>query len=66
MRMDRVPCSVHIDAEISKYLLNDMVQEAGVKPSLHALGTLSLMEGNKVKGVIFESKAAGRRYWRRW
>ena len=57
MRMDRVIFSVHIDAEISKCLLNDMVQEAGVKTYLHALGTPSLMEETKVKGAIFESKA---------
>jgi hypothetical protein len=57
VRMDRVICSVHIDAEISKCILNDMVQEAGVKTYLHALGTQPIMEGNKVKGVIFESKS---------
>ena len=57
VRMDRVICSVHIDAEISKCVLNDMVQEAGVKTYLHALGTQPIMEGNKVKGVIFESKS---------
>jgi hypothetical protein len=57
VRMDRVICSVHIDPEISKCILNDMVQEAGVKTYLHALGTQPIMEGNKVKGVIFESKS---------
>lgn len=57
VRMDRVICSVHIDAEISKCVLNDMVQEAGVKTHLHALGTQPIVEGNKVKGVIFESKS---------
>ncbi len=56
VRMDRVICSVHIDAEISKCVLNDLVNEAGVKTYLHALGTQPIMEGNKVKGVIFESK----------
>ena len=54
---NRVVCSVHIDAEISKCILNDMVNEAGVKTYLHALGTEPIMEGNKVKGVIFESKS---------
>jgi hypothetical protein len=57
VRMNRVICSVHIDAEISKCILNDMVQEAGVKTYLHALGTQPIVEGNKVKGVIFESKS---------
>ena len=57
IRMNRVILSVHIDAEISKCILNDMVQEAGVKTYLHALGTEPIMDGNKVKGVIFESKS---------
>ncbi len=57
VRRNMVICSVHIDAEISKCILNDMVQEAGVKTYLHALGTQPIMEGNKVKGVIFESKS---------
>ncbi|MEJ2246194.1 MAG: FAD-dependent oxidoreductase [Acidobacteriota bacterium] len=49
--------SVHIDAEISKCILNDMVEEAGVKTYLHAWGTEPVMDGNTVKGVIFESKS---------
>ena len=57
VRMNRVICAVHIDAEVSKCILNDMVNEAGVKTYMHALGTQPIMEGNKVKGVIFESKA---------
>jgi hypothetical protein len=54
---NRVGYSVHIDAEISKCILNDMVKEAGVKTYLHSWGTMPIMEGNKVKGVIFESKS---------
>jgi hypothetical protein len=57
VRMNTVVLSVHIDPEISKCILNDMVQEAGVKTYLHALGTQPIVEGNKVKGVIFESKS---------
>jgi hypothetical protein len=34
-----------------------MVQEAGVKVYLHALGTQPIMEGNVAKGVVFESKS---------
>jgi hypothetical protein len=49
--------SVHIDAEISKCILNDMVEKAGVKTYLHAWGTEPVMDGNTVKGVIFESKS---------
>lgn len=57
IRENRVILSVHIDAEISKCLLNDMVEEAGVKTYLHSWGTAPVMEGNTVKGVIFESKS---------
>lgn len=57
IRQDRVVYSVLIDAEISKCILNDMVEEAGVKTYLHSWGTEPIMEGNKVKGVIFESKS---------
>ena len=46
-----------IDAEISKCILNDMVNEANVKTYLHSWGTMPLMEGNKAVGVIFESKS---------
>ncbi len=54
---NRVGYSAHIDAEISKCILNDMMEEAGVKTYLHAWGTEPVMESNKVKGVIFESKS---------
>jgi hypothetical protein len=57
IREQRVIYSVHIDAEISKCILQDMVEEAGVKTYLHAWGTEPVMDGNKVKGVIFESKS---------
>ena len=57
IREQRVIYSVHIDAEISKCILQDMMEEAGVKTYLHAWGTEPVMEGNKVKGVIFESKS---------
>ena len=46
-----------IDAEISKCVLADMVNEAGVKTYLHSWGTMPLMEGNKAVGVVFESKS---------
>jgi hypothetical protein len=57
IRENRVIFSVHIDAEISKCVLNDMVEEAGVKTYLHSWGTGPIMDGNTVKGVIFESKS---------
>jgi hypothetical protein len=46
-----------IDAEISKCILNDMVNEAKVKTYLDSWGTMPIMEGNKAVGVIFESKS---------
>jgi hypothetical protein len=57
VREKTVIYSVHIDAEISKCILNDMVTEAGVKTYLHSWGTEPIMDGNQVKGVIFESKS---------
>ncbi|MBI4295915.1 MAG: FAD-dependent oxidoreductase [Chloroflexi bacterium] len=57
VRQERVCYSAVIDAEISKCVLNDMVREAGVKTYLHSWGTQPVMEGDKVKGVVFESKS---------
>jgi len=57
IRLDRVIYAAIIDAEISKVILNDMVEEAGVKTYLHSWGTEPIMEGNTCKGVIFESKS---------
>jgi hypothetical protein len=54
---NRVGYSAHIDAEISKCLFQDMMKEANVKNYLHSWGTEPIMEGNKAKGVIFESKS---------
>ncbi|MBR2793672.1 MAG: FAD-dependent oxidoreductase [Solobacterium sp.] len=49
-----------IDPEIGKNEMNRMVMEAGVKLYLHSWVTDTIMEGNTVKGIIFESKT-GRR-----
>lgn len=57
VREKTVLYSVHIDAEISKCILQDMMKEAGVKTYLHSWGTQPVMDGNQVKGVIFESKS---------
>jgi hypothetical protein len=57
VREKTVIYSVHIDAEISKCILNDMVSESGVKTYLHSWGTEPIMDGNQVKGVLFESKS---------
>jgi 2-polyprenyl-6-methoxyphenol hydroxylase-like FAD-dependent oxidoreductase len=49
-----------VDPEILKDELNDMVSGAGAELLLHSWGTQPIVEGNTVKGVIFESKS-GRR-----
>ena len=45
------------DPEMLKCILNDMVEEAGVKLSLHSWGTQAIADKGTVKGVIFESKS---------
>ncbi|MGD1118708.1 MAG: FAD-dependent oxidoreductase [Dehalococcoidales bacterium] len=45
------------DPEMLKCILNDMVEEAGVKLSLHSWGTQAIVEQGRVRGVIFESKS---------
>jgi hypothetical protein len=45
------------DPEMLKCILNDMVEEAGVKLSLHSWGTRAIVDNGKVKGIIFESKS---------
>jgi hypothetical protein len=49
--------SVFIDAEVCKYVLNDMFEEAGLKTYLHSWGTAAIMEKNEVQGIVFESKS---------
>jgi succinate dehydrogenase/fumarate reductase flavoprotein subunit len=56
-RLDRVVYAAIIDAEISKFILNEMVEEASVKVFCHAWGTEPIMEGNHCRGVIIESKS---------
>jgi hypothetical protein len=56
-RLDKVVYSVLIDAEISKCVLADMVNEAKIKTYLHSWGTEPIMDDNVAKGVIFESKS---------
>jgi len=54
---NKVRLSVIVDPEILKCVLNDMMEEAGVKLFLHSWGTQALMEEGLVRGVIFESKS---------
>ncbi len=46
-----------VDPEVLKDELNDMVIEAGAELFLHSWGTEPVMDGNQVKGVIFQSKS---------
>jgi hypothetical protein len=53
----RIEYTAWVDPELLKCVLNDMVEEAGVKLSLHSWGTRAIVENNKVQGVFFESKS---------
>jgi len=46
-----------IDPEAGKFVLDEMVREAGVKMLFHAWGTGVIMDGNTIKGVFLESKS---------
>lgn len=46
-----------LDTEIFKFLVDEMIQEAGITPLLHCYVTDVIMEGNYIKGVITESKS---------
>ena len=54
---DALVYSAILDPEIGKNEINRMVMEAGVKLFLHSWVTDTIMEGNTVKGVIFQSKS---------
>jgi hypothetical protein len=54
---NRIRLTATIDPELTKCILNDMVEEAGVKLYLHSWGTQAIVEDGTVKGVIFESKS---------
>lgn len=53
----KVRMSVSYDPEMLKCVMNDMVEEAGVKLYLHSWGARAITEGDTVRGVIFESKS---------
>ena len=46
-----------IDPEVAKDEINTMVLESGAEILLHCLVTEPIMEGNRVKGVILETKS---------
>jgi hypothetical protein len=53
----RVRMSVIVDPEMLKCVLNEMIEEAGVKLYLHSWGSRAVVDGKKVQGAIFESKS---------
>ena len=57
VRQGRVRLSANVDTEILKCVLNDMVEEAGVKLLLHCWAARAITDNDTVKGIIFESKA---------
>jgi hypothetical protein len=53
----RLIYGARFDSEIMKFVLNEMIEEARVSFYFHAFMTDVIMEGNAVRGVIFESKS---------
>jgi hypothetical protein len=53
----RVRYSVTVDPELLKCVLNDMVEEAGVKLYLHSWASCALANDDRVQGMVFESKS---------
>jgi hypothetical protein len=45
-----------LNAEMFKFMADQLIQEAGVTPLLHCLVVAPIMEGNLIRGVITESK----------
>jgi hypothetical protein len=46
-----------VDPEAAKYVIDDMITEAGVKMLYHTLGVNAIMDGNTIRGVFIESKS---------
>lgn len=46
-----------VDAEALKFVMLDMIEEAGVKVFLHCWGVDAVMYGEAVRGAVFESKS---------
>ncbi len=56
--IDRRPgSSPTVDAEAVKYVMVEMIEEAGVDVFLHCWGVDAIMEGDSVCGAVFESKS---------
>lgn len=48
--------AVNFDAEVFKYVAQEMVLEAGVDLRLYMSGARAIMDGNRVRGMIFETR----------
>ncbi len=46
-----------VDAEALKYVMVEMVTEAGVDVLLHCWGIDAIMDGNAIRGAVFQSKS---------
>lgn len=55
--VDGEPTYEVLDTEKFKFLIDEMIQEAGVKPLLHCYVTDVIMDGKRLIGVITESKS---------
>ena len=53
----RIEHTAWVDPELLKCILNDMVEEAGVKLYLHSWGTRAIVNDGKIEGIMFESKS---------
>jgi glycine/D-amino acid oxidase-like deaminating enzyme len=53
----RVRYSVAYDPEVMRQVLNELVLEAGVDLLFHMWGADAVVEGDRVRGVVFQSKA---------
>ncbi|MHC4401794.1 MAG: FAD-dependent oxidoreductase [Planctomycetota bacterium] len=56
--IDRTPgVDPTVDAEAVKYVMVEMLQEAGVEMFLHCWGVDAVVNGGAVRGAVFESKS---------
>ncbi len=55
--VDGEPMYEVLNTEKFKYVADTMIQEAGIVPLLHCLAVDVIMDGNKINGVITESKS---------
>jgi hypothetical protein len=46
-----------IDPEAGKYVLDEMISDAGVKVIYHSVATQAIMDGHEIKGIFIENKS---------